>query len=200
MSADSSVEAPVAATRAPAHPAEVPPSAAPFGPLALGRLAVLVAASTLAMAASAEDLPARKAGLWEQRMSSPEGGSPPTVIQQCTDAAAEKAFRDMATGMSQQACTRNETRRDGPRWLTESVCSMGSIKITSKAVMTGNFDSAYRMEVDSQYEPALMGRSASRSVIDARWLGPCKADQRPGDMILSDGKKMNVLQMQKPGR
>ena len=72
--------------------------------------------------------------------------------------------------------------------------------------MTGNFDSAYRMEVDSQYEPALMGRSASRSVIDARWLGPCKADQRPGDMILSDGKKMNVLQMQmqmqmqKPGR
>lgn len=200
MSADSSVGASCAATRDPARSAKAAATAATFGPLAVIRVAALVVTPTLALAAGAEDLPARKAGLWEQRMTSPEGGGTPTVIQQCTDAAAEKAFRDMATGMSQQACTRNETRRDGARWLTESVCSMGTIKITSKAVMTGNFDSAYRMEVDSQYEPALMGKSASRSVIDAKWLGPCKADQRPGDMILSDGKKMNVLQMQKPGR
>ena len=200
MSADSSVGVPAAAPRALADPVEAPPSAVPFCLQALGQIAVLVAASTLALAAGAEDVPARKAGLWEQRMSSPDGSSPPTMVQQCTDAAAEKAFRDMATGMSQQACTRNETRRDGALWLTESVCSMGTIKITSKAVMTGDFDSAYRMEVDSRYEPALMGRSASRSVIDARWLGPCKPDQRPGDMILSDGKKMNILQLQKPGR
>jgi hypothetical protein len=27
--------------------------------------------------------------------------------------------------------------------------------------------------------------------IDAKWLGPCAADQKPGDMIIA-GRKMNV--------
>jgi len=30
------------------------------------------------------------------------------------------------------------------------------------------------------------------AVIQARWVGPCKADQKPGDMILPNGMKINV--------
>jgi hypothetical protein len=33
----------------------------------------------------------------------------------------------------------------------------------------------------------------------AKWLGPCKSDQRPGDMIMANGTKINVLDMQKRG-
>lgn len=163
----------------------------------LGALAV---ATSLPLTAGANDLPSRKAGLWEQRMTSSEAGAAPTVIQQCTDAAAEKAFQDMAAGLGQRACSKNDVRRDGARWLTESVCEMGSIRINSKAVISGSFDSAYRMEVESRFEPALMGKREDKTVIEAKWLGSCKADQRPGDMIMSDGKKMNILQLQKPGR
>jgi hypothetical protein len=33
----------------------------------------------------------------------------------------------------------------------------------------------------------------------ATWLGPCAADQRPGDMIMPGGMKMNILDIQKRG-
>jgi hypothetical protein len=31
--------------------------------------------------------------------------------------------------------------------------------------------------------------------MEAKWIGPCKADQKPGDMVMSNGMKMNVLDM-----
>jgi len=33
--------------------------------------------------------------------------------------------------------------------------------------------------------------------LKARWLGPCAADQKPGDMIMPNGTKMNILNMPK---
>jgi hypothetical protein len=33
----------------------------------------------------------------------------------------------------------------------------------------------------------------------AQWLGPCAADQKPGDMIIANGTKMNIIEMQRRG-
>ena len=33
--------------------------------------------------------------------------------------------------------------------------------------------------------------------MEAKWLGPCKGDQKPGDMILPGGMKINVNDMRK---
>jgi hypothetical protein len=33
--------------------------------------------------------------------------------------------------------------------------------------------------------------------MDAKWLGPCAADQKPGDFIMSNGMKINVPEMEK---
>ena len=195
MSADP-IDAAAAARRPSCHRSGTALSARVIG----AAVGALVIASSLPLAVSANELPSRKAGLWEQRMTSQDAGATPTVIQQCTDAVAEQAFQAMAVGLGQRACTKNEVRREGARWVTESICSMGNIRINSKGVITGSFDSAYRMEVESRFEPALMGKSEDKTVVEAKWLGSCKADQRPGDMIMSDGKKMNILQLQKPGR
>jgi hypothetical protein len=35
--------------------------------------------------------------------------------------------------------------------------------------------------------------------IEAKWLGACKADQKPGDIIMANGMKMNVTDMQRGG-
>jgi hypothetical protein len=32
-----------------------------------------------------------------------------------------------------------------------------------------------------------------------KWIGACAADQKPGDMIMADGRKMNILNAQRPG-
>ena len=33
--------------------------------------------------------------------------------------------------------------------------------------------------------------------LEAKWLGACKADQKPGDIVMPGGMKMNVKDMEK---
>jgi hypothetical protein len=33
--------------------------------------------------------------------------------------------------------------------------------------------------------------------VEAKWLGACTADQKPGDMIMGNGMKMNINDMAK---
>ncbi len=61
--------------------------------------------------------------------------------------------------------------------------------------MTGSFDSAYTMTVTSESESIPGGKMTM--TMAAKWLGPCTADQKPGDMIMGNGMKMNILEMQK---
>jgi hypothetical protein len=63
-------------------------------------------------------------------------------------------------------------------------------------VITGNFDSAYTMTITSHDDFASAGRTMTLS---AKWLGPCPADQKPGDMIMADGRKINILEAREGG-
>jgi hypothetical protein len=61
-------------------------------------------------------------------------------------------------------------------------------------VITGSFESAYTMTITTQRE----GIPAARTItIAAKWAGPCAADQKPGDMIMPNGRKVNLTDMQK---
>jgi hypothetical protein len=42
-----------------------------------------------------------------------------------------------------------------------------------------------------------MPAGATTMGIAAKWLGPCKADQKPGDMIMAGGRKLNIRDMLK---
>ena len=37
----------------------------------------------------------------------------------------------------------------------------------------------------------------STTTIEAKWLGACKADQKPGDIMMPGGMKMNILELDK---
>ena len=37
----------------------------------------------------------------------------------------------------------------------------------------------------------------STTTIEAKWLGACKADQKPGDIIMPGGMKINLKDMEK---
>jgi hypothetical protein len=39
--------------------------------------------------------------------------------------------------------------------------------------------------------------SKTKMTMAAKWLGPCTGEQKPGDIIMSNGMKMNILDMQK---
>ena len=144
------------------------------------------------MQAQAFDFPKRKSGLWEIETSS--GAHPGTAqkAQMCIDQKTDDALNQMGTGMSKDMCSKSNIRREGGAIVTDSVCKFGTTTATTHSVVTGQFDSAYKVETRSTYDPPMAGMKEGSAVIHARWVGPCKPDQKPGDMILPSGVKINV--------
>ena len=159
-------------------------------PLSLIALALACAQSAMAL-----DLPARKAGLWEIKMTMEGRNFPMPVAQHCIDAETDKLMSAIGDAR-QQMCSKRDVQKVGSTVVVDSVCKIGETTTTSHAVVSGDFNSAYTVKVSSKREggPAMPGLPAdgtSTMTIDAKWLGPCAADQRPGDMIIA-GRKMNV--------
>ena len=155
-----------------------------------------VAASILvliAMPALAAELPSRKPGQWEITMTLENRNVPGQTVRQCIDAATDQSMQSSAGAIAQAACSRRDVQRSGNLITIDSTCTVGGKPSTSHAVITGSFDSAYTMKVTSQSE----GGASRAMTISAKWLGPCAADQKPGDMITANGTKLNILEMQK---
>jgi hypothetical protein len=154
--------------------------------------AVALACSFALLAASldagAADMPKRKSGLWEITTSAEGQTTPP--MQMCIDEKVDDLSRDMTQG--DVKCSKQDMRREGDRYVIDSVCKFGETTATSHIVVTGKLDSAYQMDIQSKYNPPMMGMSEGRSTMKARWLGACKAGQRPGDMVMPGGMTINV--------
>src|SRR3954453_5203565 len=165
---------------------------------------VLILAVTLitTSALAQEQMPSRKAGLWEMTMTFEGRGAPPQTMQQCIDAATDKSMQDMSQGMRGQSCSKRETKKVGNTIVFDTVCSMGTGTTTSHGVVSGDFNSAYTVKINSKREggPPVPNMPAETNMnIEAKWLGPCRADQKPGDIIMANGMKMNVTDMPRGG-
>ncbi|MBI2713425.1 MAG: DUF3617 family protein [Rhizobiales bacterium] len=168
--------------------------------LAIAAIGLLFAAAP----ALALDLPTRKAGLWELKMIFEGRNLPPTVMKHCTDAATDRLMNANFGNSNEQHCSKQDMKTSGGTITIDSVCKFGDMTTTSHAVVTGSFDSAYTMKVAStrQGGPSLPGSvpgAETHMTIEAKHLGSCEAGQRPGDVIMSNGMKMNVLDMPKMG-
>jgi len=150
-------------------------------------LALLVAA--LPATVTAADLPKRKSGLWEITTSEP-GGPPGPIATMCIDEKLDDMAKQLSAGAV--TCTRQELRRDGDRYISDSVCKIGDSTATTHAVISGDFESTYQADIQARYSPPLMGMTEGRSVMNAKWLGPCRAGQRPGDIVMPGGSTINI--------
>jgi hypothetical protein len=160
-----------------------------------------VAALLAAGPASALDLPTRKPGLWDMTMVFEGRNTPPHVSQHCVDAETDKLMSSFGTA-TKDACSKMDTQKVGDTYVIDSVCKMGPSTNTARSVIAGDFNSAYSVKVLSQTDggPKLPGTppdGKSQMTIEARWTGACKPDQKPGDIIMSNGMKMNIRDMQK---
>jgi hypothetical protein len=165
------------------------------------RIALLLSLAT--STAFAVDMPARKPGLWELKMVF-EGGPtavPAQTFQHCIDAATDKQMNTVGGGMRADQCSKQDIKQSGNTLTIDSVCNFGAGNQTSRAVVTGDFNSAYTVKVNSKRDgPALPGMAAETNMtMESKWLGPCKADQKPGDIVMSNGMKMNINDMAKGG-
>ncbi|CCE02348.1 DUF3617 family protein [Bradyrhizobium sp. STM 3809] len=166
--------------------------------LALGLLCCSILGG-VASAAFALDLPVRKAGLWELKMIRSGGQMPEMTMQHCTDETTDKDMNNMASPMAQQVCSKQDIQKTATGYVSDSVCSFGGMSTTSHAEITGDFNSAYTVKTTSKIQGGAAGAAAKDTAmtIEAKWLGACKADQKPGDIVMPGGMKMNVKDMAK---
>jgi hypothetical protein len=164
-------------------------------------IALAAATAVTTIPAAAVDMPSRKPGLWELKMMFAGRSLPPQVTQHCVDAATDKQMNALGTGASKDKCSKQDVSRAGDKMIVDSVCQLGGGTTTSHAEVTGSFDSAYTIKVTSKMDgaavPGMPAGAATSMTIDAKWLGACKADQKPGDIVMANGMKMNVFDMQK---
>jgi hypothetical protein len=167
------------------------------------RMAVPLALATFvgALPAAAVDLPTRKAGLWEIKLTFEGRNIPPQTVEHCVDAETDKYMNSVSGNIRQQVCSKQDTQKVGNTFVVDSVCKIGDATVATHAVVSGDFNSAYTVKVISKREggaatPGTPADAAMNMTLDGKWTGPCKADQKPGDMIVG-GRKFNVRDMQK---
>ena len=158
---------------------------------ALSLITLLLAAG----AASAADMPKRKPGLWEITMQM-DGMPNMGAIQHCIDASTDSLLQQQA-GKQKPDCSVMDIKPSGNRVTLHTVCKVEGSTVTTDGVFEGAFDSYYKGTMKTRFVPPLQGMSETNTTQLARWLGPCKAGQKPGDVIMPNMGGFNVNEMMK---
>lgn len=154
-------------------------------------LAAAFALSCLSSPAFSSDLPKRKSGLWEIKMTQ-EGMPGMGPIQQCIDQNTDNLMQQKARD-NKQECSVMDTKTTGNKVVVHAVCKIEGSTATTDAVFEGAFDSAYKGTMKTRFNPPMHGMSQSTMMLDARWLGACKPGQKPGDVIMPGMGNMSEM-------
>jgi hypothetical protein len=153
----------------------------------------LLGATTIG-AGRAQDLPPRKAGLWQIDMAMPAAPGP-QQMRMCIDSGTDAEMYKMGMNAARGACDKPSINRNGSTVTIDSACKMGETRMTTHAVTKFTADTAYHTEANTKMDPPMPGRGEMKIIQDGKWVGPCPADMTPGDVSMGNGMKMNIKQM-----
>ena len=162
-------------------------------PLLLASLALLAPTFVSAQ----PGVPMRRDGLWEMTMQMSAPMQMTMTSRQCTDATQEKAgaaFRNSGpSGASGVDCKSGiPLPAPGGGWSFSSTCTMRNMTMSTSGTARGDFRSGYHMESVTRMSPAPMPQMAeNHMIIDAKWIGPCPADMKPGDVEMN-GRRISA--------
>src|SRR5687767_2105571 len=138
------------------------------------RAFIVTAALLVSTTALAQEMPARKAGLWDMKMTFDGAGMPPQTMKQCIDAATDKAMQSQFGGAGKGDCAKQEVKKTGNTITVDSVCKAAGATTTSRAVITGSFDSGYTMKITAKSDgptvPGMPPGGQTNMTIEAKHL------------------------------
>lgn len=147
----------------------------------IGSLAVACACGVV-LGAAAQDLPARKPGLWElsMQMAGMPGG---TTAQHCVDAKSDAELQRRAfSGNGSGKCTQKSLTRTAAGYELHIECDAPDGKTTVDAKISGDFSRGYTMANHVRFDPPRHGVKETDATIHAKYLGACPAGMSPGEM------------------
>jgi hypothetical protein len=134
--------------------------------------------------------PVRRPGLWAQTT---QFGGVTQTSRICLDAAMDAKMGLQAKPADTPCAQAAVTPVAGGGWAFSSTCGMGEAgTMVSHGVASGDLTAHYRVDVETtttgSAAPQMNG--TRKFSIDARWLGPCPADMKPGDVMLANGMRI----------
>src|SRR6201995_6097503 len=96
--------------------------------------------------ARADDLPVRKAGLWEMKVVRTGSPMPEMTMQHCTDETTDKQMSTAFSPLSKEICSKNDIQQTATGFATDSVCSVAGNSMTSHSDITVEFNSDYTVK------------------------------------------------------
>ena len=139
--------------------------------------------------------PERKAGLWQQKMST---AGMTQVSRICFSDEVNKKMSVWGQQAGDDMCSQTSMTPTLGGWKFSSTCNMGSGgTVVSTGEAKGDFGSHYTVDLKSSTTGAGAPQMNGEHVmtLEATWKGPCPAGFRPGDMELPGGMKINMLTM-----
>jgi len=154
-------------------------------------MALIGALGCSLVGAQSVDYPKRKPGMWEMKMESAQMPGGMTTLQ-CIDESTDAAMQKRAmSGNGKSDCKTTSSKKTATGWEYDSVCKSDGTTITGHVVVTGDMQSAYQMDMLSQFDTPMMGNREMRSTMKVKFLGACKAGMKPGDMTVN-GMTINM--------
>ncbi len=98
----------------------------------------------------------------------------------------------LAEGTRGELCKADKVTRNGDKLVVDATCQVRRSTSKTHAVISGQFDSAYKIESKSTYTPPLGNEGQGHATLEGKWTGPCPAGQRPGDLVMASGMKTNL--------
>ena len=159
--------------------------------VAISLLGMVIA--SIAGTALASDLPKRKPGLWEISMNV-EGAPNMGPMQQCIDRNTDNLMQQQAK-QGKSECSVTDVKPSGSKVTIHTVCKLEGTTVTTDGVFEGSFETSYRGTMKSRFNPPMHGMSESNMTLEARWVGPCKPGQKPGDVVMPNMGGMDMNKM-----
>ena len=163
--------------------------------------AILLAAASVALQpaaayAAGTDLPLRKAGRWEQKTSMEEGGKKhEQTLTICIEAEMERNTALASDAEHKKSCSKYEVRKVGDTVIVESNCNMNKRDVESPTEMSGDFQSAFNVKINSTTSGMQDSQSVSvKRVIEqqGKFLGESCGDLKAGEAMGTDGTRLMV--------
>ena len=148
--------------------------------------ALVGAASIVAgFAFAGTPVPHQKDGLWE---SSATMRGRPFTTQSCVTEESQAKMSAFSSQMRQRNCSSSSiTHNLDGSWSSTSTCKFGGMVRTTHAHITGDLNAKYVVTVFAD------GSDKPETTMTMTWMGPCKPGMRGGDVIMTNGMKMNML-------
>jgi hypothetical protein len=147
--------------------------------------------------AFAADSPLTKDGLWSVHSVStisPGGKTMDRTASMCRSRAYDAQQAEEAKGKG--TCKPPVSKTEG--WtttVTESECTIGAVTMKIKETVSVIDENTVHSTTESSNSPAIGAARGINLTADMKYLGPCPAGMKPGDVMGPDGKIMS-----RPGR